>query len=107
MQYHSEFDHHRRPSRDRTPWNIAEQTGDDRVVPVFRDFAKLRERLVPYLAEEASESVRTSAPLMRPVHFDHPGLETAWTHPLQWMLDRVPVYVRAEAWPRLAEVFTP
>ena len=36
MQYHSEFNHHRTPSRDRTPWNIAERTGDDRVLPVFR-----------------------------------------------------------------------
>ncbi|WP_136707492.1 TIM-barrel domain-containing protein [Agromyces sp. H66] len=152
MQYHSEFNHHRRPSRDRTPWNVAEQTGDDRVVPVFRGFAKLRERLVPYLAAEAVESIRTSAPLMRPVYFDHPDLETAWTHPLQWFLgrdlfvspvvvegerehetalppgewidawtgerraggelvraavpiDRVPVFVRADAWPRLREVF--
>lgn len=88
MQYHSEFNHHRSPSRDRTPWNIAEQTGDDRVLDVFRAYAKLRERLVPYLAREARESIRTSAPLMRPVYFDHPGLETAWTHPLQWMLGR-------------------
>ncbi|MCY7405583.1 MAG: hypothetical protein LH475_13345 [Cryobacterium sp.] len=30
MQYHSEFNHHRTPSVDRTPWNIAERTGDDR-----------------------------------------------------------------------------
>jgi alpha-glucosidase (family GH31 glycosyl hydrolase) len=88
MQYHSEFNHHRTPSRDRTPWNIAEQTGDDRVLDVFRRFAKLRERLVPYLAAEAAESIRTSAPLMRPVYFDHPSLETAWSHPLQWMLGR-------------------
>lgn len=152
MQYHSEFNHHRAPSRDRTPWNIAEQTGDERVLPVFREFAQLRERLVPYLAAEARESIRSSVPLMRPVYFDHPGLETAWTHPLQWFLgrelfvspvvtegesrhevalppgdwvdawtgepvagdrvfevevpiDRVPVYVRAAAWPRLREVF--
>ncbi|KRE23079.1 TIM-barrel domain-containing protein [Agromyces sp. Soil535] len=88
MQYHSEFNHHRRPSRDRTPWNIAEQSDDDRVLPVFRAFAQLRERLVPYLAAEARESIRTSAPLMRPVYFDHPTLATAWSHPLQWMLGR-------------------
>ncbi|MCM3657299.1 hypothetical protein M3147_08550 [Agromyces mediolanus] len=152
MQYHSEFNHHRAPSRDRTPWNIAEQTGDERVLPVFRELAQLRERLVPYLAAEARESIRSSVPLMRPVYFDHPGLETAWTHPLQWFLgrelfvspvvsegethhevalppgdwvdawsgdavegdrvfevevpiERVPVYVRAAAWPELREVF--
>ena len=49
MQYHSEFNHHRTPSRDRTPWNLAEQTGDERVLEVFRGFAQLRERLVHYL----------------------------------------------------------
>lgn len=100
MQYHSEFNHHRTPSRDRTPWNVAEQAGDERVLEVFRRFAKLRERLVPYLAAEAAESIRTSAPLMRPVYFDHPALETAWSHPLQWMLGRdlfiSPVLVEGE-----------
>ncbi|MDQ0893714.1 glycoside hydrolase family 31 protein [Agromyces ramosus] len=101
MQYHSEFNHHRTPSRDRTPWNIAEQTGDERVLEVFRRFAQLRERLVPYLAAEAAESIRTSSPLMRPVYFDHPSLATAWTHPLQWMLGRdlfvSPVLAEGEA----------
>ncbi len=152
MQYHSEFNHHRRPSHDRTPWNIAEQTGDARVLEVFRGFAALRERLVPYLAAEAAESIRTGSPLMRPVYFDHPRLETAWSHPVQWMLgrdllvspvveegelehavalppgrwvdvwngatlegdavvtctvplDRIPVFARADAWPRMAAVF--
>ena len=33
MQYHSEFNHHRQPCRDRTPWNIAERTGDTSVHP--------------------------------------------------------------------------
>ena len=38
MQYHSEFNHHRTPSSDRTPWNIAERTGDDAGAPVSRKF---------------------------------------------------------------------
>jgi alpha-glucosidase (family GH31 glycosyl hydrolase) len=88
MQYHSEFNHHRMPSHDRTPWNIAEQSGDHRVLPIFRRYAKLRARLVPYLAAEARESIRTSAPLMRALYFDHPTWAGAWTHPLQWMLGR-------------------
>ncbi len=86
MQYHSEFNHHRTPSRDRTPWNIAERTGDDSVLTVFRTFSHLRERLVPYLAQSARESIATSAPLMRPLYFDHPGEPAVWEHPLQWML---------------------
>jgi alpha-glucosidase (family GH31 glycosyl hydrolase) len=86
MQYHSEFNFHRTPSRDRTPWNIAERSGDERVLPVFRRFAMLRERLVPYLASEARRSVATGAPLMRPLYFDHPRDQRVWEHPLQWML---------------------
>jgi alpha-glucosidase (family GH31 glycosyl hydrolase) len=86
MQYHSEFNHHRTPSRDRTPWNIAERSGDDSVIPVFRRFTKLRERLVPYLADAARASIASSTPLMRPLYFDHPGDPLVWDHPLQWML---------------------
>jgi alpha-glucosidase (family GH31 glycosyl hydrolase) len=86
MQYHSEFNHHRTPSRDRTPWNIAERTGDERVLPVFRAFAHLRERLVPYLAAEASRAVASREPLMRPLFFDTPTDPEVWRYPLQWML---------------------
>ena len=86
MQYHAEFNHHRSPSHDRTPWNIAERNADDRVIPVFRRYAKLRERLIPYLAEQARRAVATSAPLMRPLFFDHPADENVWRHPLQWTL---------------------
>ncbi|GAA2682928.1 hypothetical protein GCM10010412_068400 [Nonomuraea recticatena] len=86
MQYHSEFNHHRRPLRDRTPWNIAEQTGDPRVIPVFRRFAHLRERLVPYLAREARRAIEGGAPLMRGLFFDHPGDEAIWSYPLQYKL---------------------
>src|SRR4030095_14940381 len=61
MQYHSEFNHHRTPSRDRTPWNIAEQTGDDRVLEVFRAFAHLRERLLPPPGARAAETAPRDA----------------------------------------------
>nr|WP_246221513.1 TIM-barrel domain-containing protein [Phytoactinopolyspora mesophila] len=86
MQYHSEFNHHRRPWRDRTPWNVAEQTGDERVIPVFRRYAQLRERLVPYLSEQAARAVAGGPPLMRGLFFDHPGDEAAWSHPHQYLL---------------------
>ena len=86
MQYHSEFNHHQMPLRDRTPWHVAEQTGDDRVVPIFREFAWLRERLVEYLSRAAAEAVATDRPLMRPLFFDHPADSGAWEHPQQWLL---------------------
>ncbi|WP_066361412.1 glycoside hydrolase family 31 protein [Herbidospora mongoliensis] len=85
MQYHSEFNHHRTPIRDRTPWNIAEQTGDASVIPIFREFAQLRERLVPYLTEQAAVAVRGGKPLMRGLFFDHMEREL-WSYPLQFKL---------------------
>jgi 1,3-alpha-isomaltosidase len=88
MQYHSEFHHHRPPWRDRTPWNIAERTGDDRVVPVFRRFAHLRETLVPYLAASARDAVRSGEPLMRGLFFDHADDPAIWEHPLQFLIGR-------------------
>jgi alpha-glucosidase (family GH31 glycosyl hydrolase) len=151
MQYHSEFNHHRTPSRDRTPWNIAERTGDDSVLAGVRRLVHLRERLVPYLSAESAWAIGQGTALMRPLFFDWPDDEALWAHPLQWMLgrdilvspvtdevatthtatlpdgdwvhaftgervgggadtravpwDEVPVYVRAEAWATLAEVF--
>lgn len=86
MQYHSEFNHHRLPSRDRTPWNIAERWSDPAVLDVFRRFAHVRERLVPYLVEEARRAIGTGTALMRPLYFDHPHDERVWDRPLQWLL---------------------
>jgi alpha-glucosidase (family GH31 glycosyl hydrolase) len=86
MQYHSEFNHHRRPSRDRTPWNIAERYGDPSVLTTFRRFAHIRERLRPYLEEQADVSVRTGRPLMRPLVFDWPTDPAIWAHPHQYLL---------------------
>jgi hypothetical protein len=82
MQYHSEFNHHRHPSADRTPWNIAERTGDPIVLDAFRRFASLRERLVGYLVEQS----RLGRPLMRPLCFDFPHDARVWDFPLQYQL---------------------
>lgn len=152
MQYHSEFNHHRTPSRDRTPWNIQERSGDETVVPVFRELTELRERLIPYLSEQARKTIATGAPLMRPLYFDYAEDQEVWDHPLQWMLgddllvapvtqegirswttylpsgdwidawtgdsyagkqavdvpaplNRIPVFVRADAWDRMKNIF--
>lgn len=86
MQYHSEFNHHRRPPRDRTPWNVAELTGDPSIIPEVRDLVHLRERLVGYLADQARRSVETSRPLMRPLYFEYPTDDSVWDHPIQWLL---------------------
>lgn len=86
MQYHSEFNHHRRPSRDRTPWNVAQQSGEPSVIKVFRHFAKLRERLVPYLAEQAVAGIEAGLPLMRPLPFVFPDDEKVWDYPYEYLL---------------------
>jgi alpha-glucosidase (family GH31 glycosyl hydrolase) len=86
MQYHSEFNHHGQPSNDRTPWNIAERTGQPHVLEVFRRFAQLREELVPYLKDQAQRSLHTGKPLMRPLFFDHHRDNRVWDWPRQWQL---------------------
>jgi 1,3-alpha-isomaltosidase len=86
MQYHSEYNHHRLPSRDRTPWNIADRRQDSQVLDTFRRFARLREALVPYLTEQAHAGIARGLPLMRPLCLSHPYDAQAWAHPLQYML---------------------
>lgn len=86
MQYHSEYNHHRTPSRDRTPWNVAERTGDRDVIPGFRRFVQLRERLVPYLVEQAERSLAAGKPLMRALFFEVEGDERIWSFPEQYYL---------------------
>ncbi len=86
MQYHSEYNHQRSPSRDRTPWNIAERTGHPGVIPVYRVFSELRERMLPYLAVEARRSVEHHVPLMRALCFDWPDDPRIWDFPYQYML---------------------
>ncbi|WP_084075670.1 TIM-barrel domain-containing protein [Demequina sp. NBRC 110052] len=102
MQYHSEFNHHRTPSRDRTPWNIAEQSGDAAVIAEIREIVALRERLRPYLEAQARLSIETSRPLMRPLFFDHPHDPAVWEASPQWTLGDdilvAPVLAPGEDW---------
>jgi len=63
MQYHSEHNQHKPVSVDRTPWNIQEQTGDERVLSIFRRYAHLRMNLLPYLYNEAVHTSQTGQPL--------------------------------------------
>jgi len=78
MQYHSEYNEHRQPCRDRTPWNIAERTGEPAVIKIYRKFAQLRMRLLPYIEAEAIHCATTGEPLMRPLFLDWPWDPVAW-----------------------------
>ncbi len=72
MQYHSDVNTGLRTSRDRTPWNIQEQTGDSDVIPVFRQLTNLRMNLIPYILGRAQESSKSGLPLMRAMPLEYP-----------------------------------
>lgn len=72
MQYHSEHNEHRRPLVDRTPWNIAEQTGEPQVLDTYRFYARLRMNLVPYLDTLGHTASRDGIPIMRPLLLEYP-----------------------------------
>lgn len=72
MQYHSEYNAHRRPYRDRTPWNIAEQNATPWLVEAYAKLARRRLELVPYIEQAARHSVQTGEPLMRALVLDWP-----------------------------------
>ncbi len=86
MQYHSEFNHHREPCRDRTPWNIAERHDDPSVISTYRRFAHIREALVDHLHEQLRDGIGRGLPLMRPLALAWPQDEAIWDHPHQYML---------------------
>ena len=87
MQYHSEYNPSG-PSRDRTPWNIAAHTGDERVIPLLRHFARVRMNLLPYLVEEGRYAAEAGTPFMRPLLLDWPENPTCWTITDQYLLGR-------------------
>jgi len=85
MQYHSEFNEHRQPSRDRTPWNIQARTGDQDVIPIFRQYAKLRMELLPYIYEQARKASHTGVPLMRALPIEYPDDRQVYDFPYQYL----------------------
>ena len=83
MQYHSEFNQHREPKNDRTPWNIQARTGSDAVIPTFRFFVNLRHNLMPYIWQEAQYTAQTGIPMMRAI-----ALWTDSASPYNYMFGR-------------------
>ena len=88
MQFHSEFNHHRLPSNDRSPWNIAEQNGSPEVISIFRNFLTVRNSLIPYLAQEGECAISSGRPLMAGLFFDYSDDGQIWNAPYQYMLGR-------------------
>lgn len=77
MQFHSEprygqyyMTGRQHWNNDRSPWNMAAANRDERIIPIYRKFAKLRMRILPYLWREAQHCVETSRPLMAHLIYD-------------------------------------
>jgi len=88
MQYHSEYNAGRQPSRDRTPWNIAERTADADVLPVCRFYTAVRRQLRPYILREAEYTARTGRPLMCALPLAYPTDPQVHAHPYQYLFGR-------------------
>jgi alpha-glucosidase (family GH31 glycosyl hydrolase) len=115
MQYHSDGNGRQIPSRDRTPWNLQEQSGDTRVIPLFRKFANLRVNLAPYILAQARLSHQSGLPLMRGLPLEFPGDEGIRATPYEYLfgehllvapvvangIRQWPVYLPKGAWREL------
>ncbi|MEO7221446.1 MAG: TIM-barrel domain-containing protein, partial [Devosia sp.] len=86
MQYHAESK--AELNQDRTPWNIAERSGDPRALSGYAFYANLRMQLLPYLEREAARCVATRTPLMRAMLLDHQDDPVALKLWDQYMLGR-------------------
>ena len=64
----------------RLPWDYGEN-----VLRIFRQFARLRYRLLPYIYSEAIRSAETSLPLMRPMVLQFPDDPGTYGLDLQYM----------------------
>lgn len=84
MQYHSDGP----AAWDRTPWNIAMRTGDERVVPTYRTYANLRMNLLPYIYNEAVNSAKLAEPLMRALMIDFPNDPASFSIDDEYMFGR-------------------
>lgn len=86
MQVHSESPGDPQPSRARTPWNMAERTGDEDCINVYRKFSNMRMNLLPYLYTEARYTSMTGIPMMRSMVFEYPELKEKEEDLFQYML---------------------
>lgn len=88
MQIHSEAAGDPQPSQARTPWNIAEQKGNDVCLETYRFYANLRMNLLPYIYTEAKWSAETGEPMMRSMAYAFPQDKDAAKYEFQYMFGR-------------------
>lgn len=70
MQYHAETKGEF--NQDRTPWNIAERTGEQNVIALYKKYADLRMNILPYIYREAMDSCETGVPMLRSMFMEYP-----------------------------------
>ncbi len=73
---------------DRSPWNLAEKLGDEKVLTLACDFARLRQTLRPYLWREARHCVEAGRPMMAHLCLDFPADPRAFATDDEFMLGR-------------------
>jgi alpha-D-xyloside xylohydrolase len=80
MQFHSEprggqFGDRKRRSyiNDRSPWNMAKVNDAPEILSVYREYANLRMKLLPYIWQEAQNCAATGRPLLCHLIYDYPG----------------------------------
>ncbi len=73
---------------DRSPWNMAEKTECENILPASVRFAKIRRAMRPYLYREAQYCVQSGRPLMAHLCLDFPEDQTACTCNDAYMLGR-------------------
>lgn len=71
MQYHAETKGEF--NQDRTPWNIAERTGQMIVIDLYKKYADVRMNLLPYIYDQAIRTSRTGLPMMRAMSLQYPA----------------------------------
>lgn len=77
MQVHSEQSGDPEKSQARTPWNMAERTGDEECLNVYRYYANMRMNLLPYIYNAAYNTSLTGIPLIRSMAYAFPGEASA------------------------------
>ncbi|PYM95123.1 MAG: alpha-xylosidase [Candidatus Rokuibacteriota bacterium] len=80
----------------REPWRFG-----DKALRIFRQYARLRSRLVPYLVSYGWQASEDGVPLMRPMVMEFPDDPAGYAFDLQYCLGRellVSPVVRADGW---------
>ena len=71
MQYHAESKGEF--NQDRTPWNIAERTGNEKAISLYRKYANIRMNLLPYIYSESKRAIAKKQPLMKAMVIEYPA----------------------------------